>query len=104
MHAFFILLALLHATALAVIGFFVLFAASRSTGLLKTIGNMLGAWLFILALLAIVGAAFAPMMVHEPWGGGMMGPYGHAWMHQGPPIAATPSEAASATPAAPANK
>jgi hypothetical protein len=94
MHLFFLLGGLLHATALAVIGFFVLFAASKSTGALKRIGDALGVWLFILAVLALLGGAFfGPMMMgHHGFHGGMMGRDG--W---GPPPAA--AQAPAATPA-----
>jgi len=79
MHVFFIVAGLLHATALAVIGFFVLFAASKAEGLVKRIGNILGAWLYILAALALIGwivvGATAGAMLgrhmmgfHHPWG------------------------------------
>ena len=81
-----LLFGLAHATIIAIIGFFVLFAASKASGLVKLIGNVLGIWLFVLTALAIVAAVL--------WGGHghvTMG-YGHGWM--------TPSGAAS--PAAPA--
>ncbi|MFI4936074.1 MAG: hypothetical protein ACHP7N_15780, partial [Caulobacterales bacterium] len=98
MHPFFFLaglmMGLLHATVLSIIAFFVLFAASRSQGLLKTIGNLLGAWLFILAVLALVGGALMSSF-GGPWGGHMMGHYPHPWMQPGHPVVTQP-------PAAPA--
>ena len=99
MHGFFLIgLAggLLHATALAVIGFFVLFAASRATGALARLGQALGIWLFILAVLAIIGGALiGPRIGH--FHHGMMGHGG--W---GPPPAAAPAAPPPAA-AAPAN-
>ena len=73
MHGFFILGGLMHATVLAVIAFFVLFAASRSTGLLKTIGNVLGAWLFIAAAGGLVCAVVFGFSGASHPGYGMMG-------------------------------
>jgi len=61
-----------HATALLVVGFFVAFAAQRTTGGLATFGKLLSYWLYILAVLSIVlGAVF----VHRHPGLGMMGHY-----------------------------
>jgi Ca2+/Na+ antiporter len=86
MHPFFIFGALLHATACAVVGFFVLFAATRSAGLLRTVGNILGAWLFILAVVALVGGFLAHGMGRR-----------HAWGMQ-------PAANAVSAPAAPASQ
>ena len=94
MHAFFILGGLLHATVLAIIGFFVLFTASKAQGLVRQIGNLLGAWLYILAVLAIIASvAFAAA------GPGFMRSH-HAWMYSGalgagPPPAAPPANTAT---------
>jgi hypothetical protein len=104
MHPFFILGSLFHATVLATIGFFVLFAADRSGGLVKTIGRALGAWLFILAALAIICAIVAPGIGIGPWGSGwmssrharMMGSYPSGWMQSGPVIVTPPPQAAPA--------
>jgi len=89
MHSFFIFGAVLHATALAVIAFFVFFAAARSEGRLASFGNLLGVWLVILALIALI---FGAVMVAN---GGRMGGYGYGmmggngsgwgWMHNGQP-------------------
>ncbi len=57
MHPFFLVGALLHATAILVIAFFVWFAASRASGLLRLFGGVLGLWLLVLAVLAIVFGA-----------------------------------------------
>ena len=93
MQLFFLAGGLLHATALAVLGFFVLFAASKSTGLLKRIGDVLGWWLFILAVLALIaGALFGPMMAGHH----------HGWMGHGgwaPPPAAKPAPDTAPPPA-----
>ena len=92
MHSFFIFGAVLHATALAVIAFFVFFASAKSEGRLASFGNLLGAWLLILALIALV---FGAVMVAN--GGRMFGGYGYGyhmmggggpgwgWMHNGQP-------------------
>ena len=76
--------AVLHATVMLVLAFFVLFAASKADGLVKTLGNLLGGWLVILAVLAIVGAATAPMFGGRPFGMEFMGRMHHGW---GPPPA-----------------
>lgn len=72
MHPFFIAGALLHATALAVASFFVFFAASKSSGWLKTFGNVLGGWLLIVAVAGIGFAAIAPTSMRSG--------YHHGWM------------------------
>ncbi|MDE2466315.1 MAG: hypothetical protein KGO02_21770 [Alphaproteobacteria bacterium] len=79
---FWIFGAVLHATAFAVVGFFVWFAASRTEGVLRLLGALLGAWLYLLVVLAIVAA------VAVPWSGGKFlgmtvpGPAGPVWMHR----------------------
>ena len=93
MHLFFVGAGLLHATALAVLGFFVLFAASRSAGLLKRFGYVLGWWLFILAVLALVAGVLL---------GPMMAAHHHGWMAHGgwePPSAAKPTPSVAPPPA-----
>jgi hypothetical protein len=106
MHAFFILIGLLHATVLSVIAFFVLFTASRAKGVLRTIGNVLGAWLFILAALALIGSVAAPMFGGGPMGFRMMGSHGHHWMQPRQPGVGQPPATAPASPppVAPAKK
>ena len=81
MHMFPILGALLHGTALAVLSFFVLFAASKADGRIKSFGVILGTWLAILALIAVIGLSFMPRT--GPYGGmgyGMMQGSGPGWM------------------------
>lgn len=68
MHPHMIVGAVLHLTALAVLGFFVLFAASKAQGLIKWIGNILGVWLFLLVVVVVVGCATAPMFGGKPFG------------------------------------
>ncbi|HEV2362751.1 MAG TPA: hypothetical protein VGS12_00990 [Caulobacteraceae bacterium] len=91
MHPFFFVGALLHATAILVIAFFVWFAASRASGLLRLFGGILGLWLVVLAVLAVVfGASGAgKRWAHPGWG-----PHGP----MGPPAAAAPSPAPNAAP------
>ena len=93
MHHFAIIAGLLHATFCAVVGFFVLFTASRSEGLLKLVGNVLGIWLFVLAVLSVVGG-----FMGGPVFGGHMGMGGHRppWMQSSQPAAA-PASAAPAS-------
>jgi hypothetical protein len=61
---------ILHATAVLVIAFFVWFAASRSDGLLKTLGRVLGAWLIVVAVALIVFGFVGP----KHHGGNWMSP------------------------------
>jgi hypothetical protein len=64
-----------HATLLAIIAFFVLFAASRATGWLKALGSALGIWVLILAVIALICAVAAPFIHVAPgrgFGPGMM--------------------------------
>ncbi|MES1991737.1 MAG: hypothetical protein V4441_12415 [Pseudomonadota bacterium] len=58
MHMFPFFGALLHGTVLATLSFFVLFAASKADGRIKSFGIVLGTWLAILALIALVGLTF----------------------------------------------
>ena len=119
MHSLFIFGVLLHATALAVLGFFVLFAADRATGRTQTIGKLLGGWLLLLAVLVLIGGGFAVASGRVPergWMGGhygtmmgnnpqrwMMGNNPQGWTPPGPPAADAPApEAAPANAAAPA--
>jgi hypothetical protein len=84
MHPFMIIGGVLHATAVAIVAFFVFFAASRSTGLLQAFGRLLGWWLILLAFASIAFAA-----------SGMGGKHMHGWMmhdgDHGPPAAAAPA-------------
>jgi hypothetical protein len=103
MHMHFIVGAVLHATAIAVLGFFVLFAASKASGIVKLAGTLLGWWLWILAVLAIVCAVVCPNMGDKPW-------MGHMGMRGSPPPDAMAAPAkpdaapAQAAPAAPPPK
>ena len=109
MHSLFIFGVLLHATALAVIGFFVLFAAQRATGRVSSIGKLLGGWLFLLAALALLVGIYAVAAGRIPgrgmWAhhGEMMGSYPRGPMMAGPP-ATTPPVEAPANSQAPAGR
>ena len=99
MHPFFFVGAIQHAFLVAVLAFFILFAASKSAGFIKILGNVLGYLLLIAALLWIVGAATAPMFGGRPFGISVMGDMhpgiGQDWCHhmQGlpPPHPAPPA-------------
>jgi len=58
----------LHVTLFLVLAFFVLFAAQKAEGLVKLLGNVVGVWLLILAILVIVGCVTAPMFGGRPFG------------------------------------
>jgi hypothetical protein len=95
--------AVLHATVAGIIGFFVLFAASKAEGIVKFVGTILGWWLWIIAVGSIVCVFVCPMMGDKM--GGHWGMHGD-WMHasQSAPAPATtavaPSKPAPTTPAA----
>jgi len=96
------------ATALAVVGFFTLFAAERSSGRLRTIGNVLGIWLFVLAVLVIVGGVFVAATGRGRWDG-RMGYYHDEMMqryHPGwtQPTAPEPAPAPAPATAPPASQ
>ena len=88
----------LHATALAVVGFFVAFAAQKTTGRLATFGRYLSYWLYFLAAASVVlGALF----IHRHGGVMMMGRPGGPWAmhHTGPfPAPETPGPVAPSQP------
>ncbi|HVU20004.1 MAG TPA: hypothetical protein VHE09_04680 [Rhizomicrobium sp.] len=89
--------AILHATVAGVIGFFVLFAASKADGIVKLVGTLLGWWLWIIAVLSIVCVFVCPAM-----GGKGMG-----WMHDQMGThgdAMAPAKSDAAVPAAPETK
>jgi hypothetical protein len=64
----FVVHALMSLTLIAVLAFFVLFAAQKADGLIRTLGRVLGVWLLILAVLAAAAAVTAPMMGGRPFG------------------------------------
>jgi hypothetical protein len=73
-------MAIHHAVVVAVVAFFVLFAASKADGFVKLLGNVLGYLLLIVAVLLVVFGFVAPMMGWHPWPMehfGMMHPWGH---------------------------
>jgi len=99
MQPFFIIGGLLHATALAVIGFFVLFAASKSEGGVRRLGNILGVWLYILAVLALAGWIFLGAAANGPLGRRMMA-FHHPWRAESAAPASVPAPAAPSSNAA----
>jgi hypothetical protein len=102
MHPLFIFGFLLHATALAVIGFFVLFAAERASGRIQAIGKWLGGWLFVLAVLALLGGIVALASGRVP-GHGWMGARHHGTMAGYPQDGVAPPVPAPAGAVPPAN-
>ena len=68
-----VLFALVPVTLLVVLGYFVLFAASKAEGSARAFGKYLSIWVFVLAGLLLLAAAFAPR-----FGFGSRGPgFGH---------------------------
>ena len=108
-----VLHAVLHFTVLAIVGYLLLYTASKASGIVALIGRLLGLWVFFLAILAAVASVAMPG--GKGWNGPMM--HGHAtgWMHRWdregapdqttatpPAQTATPPAAAPAAPATPA--
>jgi hypothetical protein len=91
-----------HTLIVAVLAFFVLFAASKSDGFVRLLGNVLGWILLIAAVLGLVVGIF-----HVMTGKGPLMEGGSRWMmhweHGTPPPGAPPPAAApQTTPAQPA--
>jgi hypothetical protein len=57
----FFIVSLLPATIFAVIGYFVVFASTRSEGGVKRFGQYLGGWVLFLAGVTVLGGALAPI-------------------------------------------
>jgi hypothetical protein len=94
MHMHMLAGAILHATLLAIVGYFILLTATKASGLVSLIGKILALWVFLLAVGAIVCAVMGgPMMDKDGKGPG-------GWMHHwGPPPVAAPAPANNAAPA-----
>lgn len=91
---------ILHATIIAVVAFFVLFAASKADGVVRLLGNILGLWLIILAVLGLVMTGLFLVRHH----GDKDHMHGLWVMHWGgPPPANAPAPQPSAAPASPAS-
>jgi hypothetical protein len=72
----------LHVTVLAIIGYLLLWTASKAQGVVAFIGWLLGLWVFVLAILSVVAVVAAPIFGGKPFGMEMM--RGHdGWMHDG---------------------
>ena len=68
----------LHTTLLAIVGYALLWSASKAEGLVALIGRVLGIWVFILAILSVVAVVAGPMLGMDMG----HGPGMHRW---GPP-------------------
>jgi len=99
--------AVLHATVIAVISFFILFAAGKAEGFVALLGRLLGYWVLLIAILALAGGIYFGVTGKGP---DMM--HGHpGWMHhwgppggpmmQPPPPPPPPGAPAPAAPAKP---
>ncbi len=98
--------AVLHATALGVLAFFILFAASKAEGFVKLLGNILGIWVLLIAVCAVVFGVWHAIhggpdrdvdRMHHSW---FMMWHDHGPM--GPPPGVPQANAPAAAPAAPA--
>ena len=88
--------AVLHITVLAIIGYFLLFSASKAQGIVALIGRLLALWVFLLAILSGLAVVGAPMLKGTPLGDEMMRAHGsmmHRW-DRGPdgPASQSPSK------------
>jgi hypothetical protein len=68
----------LHVTVLSIVGYLLLWTASKSEGLVALIGRLLGLWVFILAILSVVAVVLGPKGDRDH---GMMHGPGMGWMH-----------------------
>lgn len=62
-------ISLIPATIFLIIGYFVLFSATRAEGGVKRFGNILATWMFVLAGGVVVGGLAAPALGINPIGG-----------------------------------
>ena len=107
----------LHVTVLSIVGYALLWTASKAEGIVALIGRLLGLWVFLLAILSVVAVVSAPMFGGKPFGIDMMhghdhgGPgWAHHWGRDGDrdgdedktPGASTMAPAANPAPAKPA--
>jgi succinate dehydrogenase/fumarate reductase cytochrome b subunit len=85
----------LHVTLLAIVGYALLFSASKAEGVVALIGRLLGVWVFLLAILSVVGAVaihmaggklFGMDFSHPPHGPGHM----EMWAPPGDPMPPPP--------------
>jgi hypothetical protein len=65
---FFLIGAILHATLVAVIAFFILYAAGKASGFTKTLGSVLGIWVLIIAAVILAGGVTAAVNGGKPFG------------------------------------
>ncbi|MGZ5988054.1 MAG: hypothetical protein ACXWLZ_03280 [Rhizomicrobium sp.] len=103
----------LHVTVLAIVGYLLLYTASRAEGLVALIGRLLGLWVFLLAILSVVAVVTMTMFGGKPFGVDMMHGYAHGpgWMHHWgrdgdrdggtPPATSAPAAPAKPAPAKP---
>ena len=95
---------IIHVTMLLIVAFFILVVAQKAEGFVSLLGNILGAWVVIAAVLHIV-AFFMPGMMDMKAPGMMHGGMMHEhWMHEcgGKPDGLAPQPAPAAAPAKPA--
>ena len=87
---------LMHATILAIVGYFILLSSTKASGLVSALGKILALWVFLLAVLALLCSLFGPMMGGKSMDMMRGGP--SAWMHGwGSKPEATPAPGAAPT-------
>lgn len=82
MHPMMVVGVVLHVTLFVVLAFFVLFAAQKAMGMVKLLGNVVGVWLLLLAILVVLACATAPMFGGRPFGMPMGGHMDVRVMHE----------------------
>ncbi|MGH6872746.1 MAG: hypothetical protein ACREHE_14690 [Rhizomicrobium sp.] len=91
---------ILHATFIAILAFFILFAAGKAGGFTRTLGTLLGYWVLIIAVIVLACGVMAGMNGGKVMGMDMMGGH-HGWKHCDADKDGTAAAPAAAAPAAP---
>ena len=97
---------IMHVTILAIVGYALLFSASKAEGIVALIGRLLGLWVFLLAILSVAGGIAFHMSGGKLFGMDFdHGPGMHQWgpgmHHWGPGMMGPPPGPAQAPPAKP---
>ncbi|HXC53894.1 MAG TPA: hypothetical protein VNU97_01240 [Rhizomicrobium sp.] len=86
MHMHMIIGVVLHTTLLAIVGYALLWSASKAEGIVALIGRLLGLWVFLLAALSIVAVVAIHLSGGKLFGMDMMHGHDRGGMHRwGPP-------------------
>ena len=92
-----------HATVILIVAYFILFAASKASGLVRAIGMLLALWVLVLGALCVASMGTLPTSGKGSPFMEMMRQHMGSWMHkpeQAPQPAPAPSPAPTPTPQA----